>query len=84
MGVSLLWLGLVDEAVAELPPEKLTDDDLLAEYRAADERNVNKYLVQGRPACLPASPERRLRLPRAADRQTDALLMRLSEDGPAR
>jgi hypothetical protein len=52
MGVSLLWLGLIDESVAELPPEQRADDDLLAVYRAADERITHLWYKEGQHAFL--------------------------------
>ena len=52
MGVSLLWLGLIDEAVAELPPEQKADDDLLADYRAVDERITRLWYKEGQHAFL--------------------------------
>jgi hypothetical protein len=52
MGVSLLWLGLIDEAVAELPPEQRANDDLLAVYRAADARVTGLWFKEGQHAFL--------------------------------
>jgi len=52
MGVSLLWLGLIDEAVAELPPGQRKDDDLLSVYRAADEQITQLWYKEGQHAFL--------------------------------
>jgi hypothetical protein len=52
MGVSRLWLGLIDEAVAELAPEQREDDDLLAVYREADARVSRLWYTQGQHAFL--------------------------------
>jgi len=52
MGVSLLWLGLIDETVAELPPEQRAEDDLLSVYRAADEQVTQLWFKEGQHAFL--------------------------------
>ncbi len=51
-GVSLLWLGLVDEAVAALPPEQRNDTDRLAVYRAAEKRVADIWFKKGQHALL--------------------------------
>lgn len=52
MGASQLWLGLIDEAVAELPPELRGGEDLLAVYRAADARVSDLWFKEGQHAFL--------------------------------
>lgn len=52
MGASLLWLGLVEEAVTDLPSEQHGGDDLLAEYRAADDRITRLWYKEGQHALL--------------------------------
>ncbi len=50
MGVSLLWLGLIDDAVAELPPSQRSGEDLLATYRAAENRVSQIWYKEGQHA----------------------------------
>lgn len=52
MGVSRLWLGLIDEAVAELPPAAHADVDPRAIYRAADTRVSGLWYKKGQHAFL--------------------------------
>ncbi len=50
MGVSLMWLGLVDEAVNSLPPEQRANPDRLAVYRAAEELVLALWFKEGQHA----------------------------------
>lgn len=52
MGVSRLWLGLIDEAAAQLPPELRDGDDLLSIYRKADEDISRLWFKEGQHAFL--------------------------------
>ncbi len=52
MGVSQLWLGLIDDAVAELPVESYAENDPLAIYRAADKRVSQIWFNEGQHAFL--------------------------------
>jgi hypothetical protein len=52
MGVSRLWLGLVDETVADLPPELRDGDDLPAVYREAHGRVSRLWFKEGQHAFL--------------------------------
>lgn len=52
MGVSALWLGLVDEAVATLPPDQHNGADRLAAYRAAEKRVTAIWFKNGQHAFL--------------------------------
>ncbi len=51
-GVSLLWLGLIDDAVAELPDGKRSAADPLAVYRAVDQRVQGIWYQEGQHAFL--------------------------------
>ena len=50
MGVSLLWLGLIDDAVAALPPSRRSGEDFLATYRAAEKRVSQIWYKEGQHA----------------------------------
>ncbi len=50
MGVSLLWLGLIEDAVAELPPDQGSGDDPLMAYRAAEKRVSQIWYKEGQHA----------------------------------
>lgn len=52
MGVSIMWLGLIDDAVSALPPDQRKDPDRLAVYRAADERLTALWFKEGQHALL--------------------------------
>ena len=52
MGVSQLWLGLIDDAVADLPVESYPEYDPLAIYRAADKRVSQIWFKEGQHAFL--------------------------------
>ena len=52
MGVSMLWLGLIGDAVAELPPDQRSGEDLLAPYRAAEKRVSQVWYKEGQHAFL--------------------------------
>ena len=51
MGISLMWLGLIDEVLAEWPPEQY-NDDLLAVYRMADNHITQLWFKEGQHAFL--------------------------------
>lgn len=50
MGVSLMWLGLVDDAVGALPPEQRANPNRLAVYRTAEERVLALWFKEGQHA----------------------------------
>ncbi len=50
MGVSLMWLGLVDDAVGALPPEQRANPVRLAVYRAAEELVLALWFKEGQHA----------------------------------
>lgn len=50
MGVSLMWLGLVDDAVGALPPEQRANSDRLAVYHAAEKRVLALWFKEGQHA----------------------------------
>ena len=52
MGVSLLWLGLIDEAVTALPLDQRNSADLRSVYQAAEKRVVDIWFKQGQHALL--------------------------------
>lgn len=52
MGVSLLWLGLIDEAVEALPPDAHDDSDRLSAYRAAEKLVSDIWYKEGQHAFL--------------------------------
>ncbi len=52
MGVSQLWLGLIDDAVADLPVESYAGYDPLVIYRAADKRVSQIWFKEGQHAFL--------------------------------
>jgi hypothetical protein len=52
MGVSLMWLGLIEEAVAELPAALREGDDRLAAYRQAEARVSRLWYEEGQHAFL--------------------------------
>jgi hypothetical protein len=52
MGVSLLWLGLVDETVAALPPDQRNGANRLAVYRAAEKQLNDIWFREGQHALL--------------------------------
>ncbi len=52
MGVSQLWLGLIDDAVAGLPAESHGEMDPLAIYREAEKRVSQIWFKEGRHAFL--------------------------------
>ena len=51
-GVSLMWLGLVDDAVGALPAEQRGQPDRLAVYRAAEERVTALWFKEGQHALI--------------------------------
>jgi hypothetical protein len=52
MGVSLLWLGLIDDAVAAGPDDPRTAEDPLQVYRAAEKKITALWYKEGQHAFL--------------------------------
>ncbi len=52
MGVSQLWLGLIDDAVAEAPAETSAEDNSMAIYKAAEKRVSQIWFREGQHAFL--------------------------------
>ncbi len=52
MGVSRLWLGLIEDAVAARPADQRSGEDALATYRAVEERMSTLWFKEGQHAFL--------------------------------